>query len=87
MSATRPNPNTDTGGELSRTRGKIFGRQSLADDDKILFPDFYVSLGVPVVSVQETTIRGSTVNTVEAHEGLLLCIPQTKTPDYSNAWQ
>jgi hypothetical protein len=42
-------------------------------------------LRVPVANAQETTIRGSTVKTVEETESLLLCILQTKPPGFYHA--
>jgi hypothetical protein len=39
------------------------------------------AIGVPVASVQETTIRGLTVEIAEENEGLLSQMPQMKTPD------
>ena len=43
--------------------------------------------GVPVVYVQETTIRGSTVGTVEENEGLHPHIRGTKTPDFVHVYR
>jgi hypothetical protein len=40
--------------------------------------------GVPVASVQETTIRGSTVKIVGKNEGLRPHILGTKTPDFAH---
>jgi hypothetical protein len=46
-----------------------------------------VHFGVPVVCVQETTIRGSTVKTVEENEGLCPHIQWTKTPDFVHVYR
>jgi excisionase family DNA binding protein len=46
--------------------------------------DFVAQQGVPVASVQETTICGSTVKTVEETAGLLPCKPKTKISYFSD---
>jgi hypothetical protein len=44
-------------------------------------------LGVPGATEQETTIRGSTVKTVEEHAGLHPCLSWTKTRDIVNIYR
>jgi hypothetical protein len=43
-------------------------------------------LGVPVASVQETTIRGLTVATVDENGGLFPRIPPAKTPNFLHVY-
>src|SRR5262250_2612199 len=72
------------------TRGYISHMTSRADDvfvGTLLSGEGRLVVGVPVATVQETTIRGSTGNTVEGNEGLHPHIRWTKTPDFIHAYR